>query len=525
MKMKLFVASLIIYLPLLQDFISSLEVILDKSKATKCMGKYGCFTLESPFALSPPKRMLATLPLCPEKLVIKFFVWTRQNPEKEDVIYSHEMERIERSHFDPTKLTKFLIHGWTQHGKISWILAATKELLIHGDYNIIAVDWRIGAKSLHVKSSGNTQMAGAVTAAFVQYMKKAYRYSPEMIHLIGFSMGCQIAGYVGERIANIGRITGLDPCRLDFDHSHPVVRLDPTDALFVDVIHTDSSVTSWTKRGITHDVGHLDFYPNGGKNHPRCKGKLKKRRKRWVDFGEILYCSHVSAYHYFVASINSKCALYGYVCDSYDNFLRGKCHRGCGKNNSLCAPMGLKAIEWHHYIRPDSTKMFLQTTVDIPYCMYHYYVELVCNYRDEEMLYKYGRNNNKLFINLYGSKLQTGFQEVSFISTRFNSKPTVEFLLASKNVGVIHRVDLKWKQANEIGIYLDLCGPSYNAKQECNECSFCFKEIRIYTLETNVWNIFYSDNYTSTRNETKTFRVTPHHDSWKSSFVETSLYR
>lgn len=48
------------------------------------------------------------------------------------------------------------------------------------------------------------------------------------------------AGYAGERVAGLGRITGLDPAEPFFQFMPPSVRLDPSDALFVDVIHSDA---------------------------------------------------------------------------------------------------------------------------------------------------------------------------------------------------------------------------------------------------------------------------------------------
>lgn len=38
----------------------------------------------------------------------------------------------------------------------------------------------------------------------------------------------------------VGRITGLDPAEPHFSQTDPMVRLDPSDAMYVDIIHTDS---------------------------------------------------------------------------------------------------------------------------------------------------------------------------------------------------------------------------------------------------------------------------------------------
>ena len=49
-----------------------------------------------------------------------------------------------------------------------------------------------------------------------------------------------LAGYVGNYVSGLGRITGLDPAEPFFQHMPSAVRLDPSDANFVDVIHTDA---------------------------------------------------------------------------------------------------------------------------------------------------------------------------------------------------------------------------------------------------------------------------------------------
>ena len=64
-------------------------------------------------------------------------------------------------------------------------------------------------------------------------------------HIIGHSLGAHIAGYTGEKLIDLeqgklGRITALDPAQPLFQDMPEFVRLDPGDAEFVDVIHTDA---------------------------------------------------------------------------------------------------------------------------------------------------------------------------------------------------------------------------------------------------------------------------------------------
>ena len=59
---------------------------------------------------------------------------------------------------------------------------------------------------------------------------------------------------------------GLDPARFAFTDAPPDARLDKSDAMFVDVIHTD--IGKW---GLEQPVGHVDFYPNGGASQAGCE--------------------------------------------------------------------------------------------------------------------------------------------------------------------------------------------------------------------------------------------------------------
>ena len=52
---------------------------------------------------------------------IDFLLWTRNNWFEEDVLIIHDADSIAYSHFDPTKPTKVLVHGWTDNGRAYWV--------------------------------------------------------------------------------------------------------------------------------------------------------------------------------------------------------------------------------------------------------------------------------------------------------------------------------------------------------------------------------------------------------------------
>ncbi|GBO12640.1 Pancreatic lipase-related protein 2, partial [Araneus ventricosus] len=93
---------------------------------------------------------------------------------------------------------------------------------------------------------------------------------PESFHLIGHSLGAHIAGYAGERLHKLGRISGLDPAGPFFRNVPEIVRLDPSDAVFVDVIHSNPAPSVLRGFGSPEDSGDLDFFPGGG-NPPGCE--------------------------------------------------------------------------------------------------------------------------------------------------------------------------------------------------------------------------------------------------------------
>ncbi|RXG59542.1 Pancreatic lipase-related protein 2 [Armadillidium vulgare] len=126
----------------------------------------------------------------------------------------------------------------------------------------------------------------------------------------------------------VERITGLDPASLGFNGLSKESRLDKSDALFVDVIHTHGCYTVLNQFGDcfgTYDnIGHADFWPNGGEYQPACEddgdGKLTVR--------EGGSCHHGMATVYFTESIKfykTSTRFMARKCSSYSKFNCGYC--------------------------------------------------------------------------------------------------------------------------------------------------------------------------------------------------------
>nr|KAG5709786.1 hypothetical protein BaRGS_032610 [Batillaria attramentaria] len=168
------------------------------------------------------------------------------------------------------------------------------ELLKQGDYNVVIVDWGHGSMALYGQASANTRVVGAQIAQLIKFLQANTEARPEDMHIIGHSLGSHVAGYAGERLQYLGRITGLDPAQPFFEHMDKAVRLDPTDALFVDVIHTDGDRFYSTDFGLGMDepCGHVDYFPNGGHDQPGCEADPITH---WAHEGLI------AGYHYKVS--------------------------------------------------------------------------------------------------------------------------------------------------------------------------------------------------------------------------------
>ncbi|XP_026275034.2 pancreatic triacylglycerol lipase-like [Frankliniella occidentalis] len=247
-------------------------------------------------------------PECPNSN-ITFWLYTREigdDPEQLDVAVPESIEYARWAHGKPVKV---LIHGYTGDKDYSPNTEIRPAYLKYGDYNVISVDWSPLAPSpCYVQATYNVALVGNCTAQLIDEMVRLGVAAFEDIHVVGFSLGGQVAGNIANyiRSGKLTRITGLDPALPLFTTISTSPRLDASDAQFVDVIHTNAG---W--KGKLMPSGQLDFYLNSIIQQPGCS---------WDSS-----CDHARAPAYFAESIASPQGFWGFSCSSIISFYTGLC--------------------------------------------------------------------------------------------------------------------------------------------------------------------------------------------------------
>ncbi|XP_009666972.2 pancreatic lipase-related protein 2-like [Struthio camelus] len=333
-----------------------------------CYDRLGCFSDDPPWA-GIPGRLLAGLPDSPEHMNISFSLYTRETGNNSQVISAINSSTIQNSYFSSRRKTSFIIHGFGSTGKKGWVVEMCLLLLEVENMNCIAVDWKEGAKGTYVSAVNNIRVIGAEIAYFIDTLKKICRYYPSEIHLIGHSLGAHTAGEVGRRTQGIRRITGLDPAGPFFEGTPPEVRLDPSDARFVDVIHSNAAHFPAVGLGMYNTTGHLDFYPNGGTVMPGCNDLTPQMKQSdfealIADATVIRGCHHSRSHEFYFESILYPTGFIGYPCETYKSFESGDCFP-CSQEG--CPMMGHYADRFPAKLKRINQKYFLNTAADPPF--------------------------------------------------------------------------------------------------------------------------------------------------------------
>ncbi|XP_010898189.1 lipase member H [Esox lucius] len=297
-------------------------------------------------------------------LYVKLLLYTRASVTCGQELSHHNLSA--HPQFNITKPTTFIIHGYRPTGSPpNWIKNLTQELLVRRDMNVLVVDWNRGATTIYYpKAVSNTRDVADNLTALIENMERNGG-SLSSIHMIGISLGAHISGFVGAKFSGkIGRITALDPAGPMFTGKSSEERLDPTDAQFVDAIHTD--IDAW---GFRKPVGHIDFYPNGGADQPGCP-------KTILGGSQYFKCEHQRAVYLYLDSMKRTCTSRAFPCSSYNDFLGGRC-LDCNTYGPIgCPVFGYEIIQWKKYLVPE-TMAYFTTNKKSPFCKTNYKLDIV----------------------------------------------------------------------------------------------------------------------------------------------------
>ncbi|XP_018427678.1 PREDICTED: pancreatic lipase-related protein 2-like [Nanorana parkeri] len=406
-----------------------------------CYDRLGCFTNGPPYS-NTLERPISRLPWAPEVIDTQFLLFTRRNPDQYQVIRALNVSSVFGTNFKPSLKSLFIIHGFVETGDKQWLVEMCQTLLEVSDVNCFCVDWRGGSFALYTQSANNVRVVGAEIAYFLNFLQAMYDYHMSDVHLIGHSLGAHVVGEAGQRQEGIGRGSGLDPAGPYFENTPPSVRLDPTDALFVDVIHTDGSSTAllgFVGFGMKQMVGNVDFFPNGGKRMPGCDqifpidGILDDII---AGLQEKLLCSHQMSVKFFTASILRPDGFIGYPASSYSAFKEGS---GFPCTNASCACMGYKADEYDH--GDDSTisqTFFLNTGDPSNFPRWRYQVTVRVAVETVDVVGTFG-------VSLCRKEICTSHLTV-YSGVILSSRSYTTFVDADADVDPVQRVVFSWKK-------------------------------------------------------------------------------
>ncbi|XP_012232853.2 pancreatic triacylglycerol lipase-like [Linepithema humile] len=236
----------------------------------------------------------------------------------EYIDYSLENDTILSKLIDG-KPTVLYIHGFMEHLEKESVRTVIQAYLKRNDHNVIGIDYGKVANDTYPNVVKNAFNVGTTLAETLDKLV-ALGFDARKLHVVGHSMGAQIAGIVGREVSfRIPRITGLDPAGPLFNILMP--RLSSSDASMVDIIHTDYGFY-----GIGRSTGTVDFFPNNGvRVQPGCPLNT-------TFYSDEDFCSHHRSWRYYAESLTDESAFLGVQCPSPFSFISGGCN-----NNTLIA--------------------------------------------------------------------------------------------------------------------------------------------------------------------------------------------
>lgn len=282
----------------------------------------------------------------PEKIDPGFMLYLNKEQQQPTMLDLHDPEAVRASGMRRDGTVYVIAHGYLESGYKPW-MARMRRALFERDASatVILIDWQGGSSPPYAQAVANIRLVGAMVGHLLEMVAQHHLQGADGIHLIGHSLGAHLSAYAGYALQRdfnltVGRISGLDPAEPHFARAAAPVRLEPSAARFVDVVHTDASAFIRGGLGIIERVGHVDFYANGGTDQPGCDAGVAhyidaERGSFFRGVRMFLGCNHVRSYQYYTESIlKGGCRFNAIECDSYVDLKEGRCF-GCRQRTCL----------------------------------------------------------------------------------------------------------------------------------------------------------------------------------------------
>ncbi|KAH1004302.1 hypothetical protein HUJ04_004080 [Dendroctonus ponderosae] len=238
---------------------------------------------------------------------VQFVLFTRENaPYGLDPQFNGSFNE---SGFNFENPTKIITHGFMSSIKYDVFMLIKNAFLETGAYNVIGMDWSALCHVEYASAMHGAKIAGKQLGDFLNWLT-SNGVNLSDIHIIGHSLGAHVAGIGADVVqgGRVARITGLDPAGPGYGDIKEELKLDPQDAMLVDVVHTFMKVI-----GTARPSGHVDFYPNGGKYQPG------------LQLTNSILCNHGRSFQLFAESIRNPRAFKSKRCQALEDALSSRC--------------------------------------------------------------------------------------------------------------------------------------------------------------------------------------------------------
>ncbi|XP_001652527.2 pancreatic triacylglycerol lipase [Aedes aegypti] len=237
-----------------------------------------------------------------------FRLYTRSNPTTPQVIGLNNAASLTNSNFNAANPTRFIIHGWNNDGFSPVNQILTNAWLTRGDFNVITVDWGVGAITINYPfARARVHSVGSVVSTFINFLRSNTGIAAGSISIAGHSLGAHAAGNAGLfQSGQLNTIFGMDPALPLFSYDSSD-RIHDSDAQYVETIHTNAGLL-----GFDLPLGSASFYPNGGRVQPGCG----------IDIAGA--CAHSRAFEFLAESIVTG-GFSSIPCQSFQQILENNC--------------------------------------------------------------------------------------------------------------------------------------------------------------------------------------------------------